>query len=143
MPFCIVHDPALIARLTGFLVTVSMVLMAPTSVRVRIGASRINELIASPNPLTPSDRVDLNPSPRVRRACQVAFFALVIHASNHIRFEEINTCACSDRVCSKLHAVNGCYRLVILLVSFPPCQFCLRSRSPFFRPWFCRGRILM
>ena len=45
MPFCTVHNPALIAQLTGFLVIASMVLMAPASVWVRIGATRINELI--------------------------------------------------------------------------------------------------
>jgi len=45
MPFCTVHDPALIARLTGFLVVVPMASMAPTTVWVKIGASRINELI--------------------------------------------------------------------------------------------------
>lgn len=78
MPFCKARDPALIARLTGFLVIVSIVLMAPASVWVRMGATRINELITSLNLPALSDRVDLNPSPRVRRACQVAIFALVM-----------------------------------------------------------------
>lgn len=45
MPFCTVCDPALIARLTGFLVIAWIFLMAPASVWVRIGATRINELI--------------------------------------------------------------------------------------------------
>ena len=137
MPLCTVHDPALIARLTGFLVIVPMALMhdAPTSVRVRIGATRINELIASLSRLALSGRVDLNPSPRVWRACQVAIFALVMQASNHVRFGKINTWVCSDRARFRQHAVYACRCLVILLVSLSPGLLCLRSRSPsFFRP---------
>ena len=42
------------ARLTGFLVIASTVLMAPASVRVTIGATRINELIGLFNRLIPA-----------------------------------------------------------------------------------------
>lgn len=62
MPFFTVHDFALIVtRLTGFLVIVSMVLMAPASVWIRMGATRINELITLFNRLSLSDSVDLIP----------------------------------------------------------------------------------
>ena len=119
MPCCTVHDPALIARLTGFLVIVPMGLMAPTSLWVNIGASRINELIAPLNRLALSDRVDLNPSPRVRRACQVAIFALVMQAPNHVRFGKVSACTCSDGVCFK----TCCKRLLpprnFTCISFP------------------------
>jgi len=119
-------------RLTGFLVIVlSMALMAPASMWVRMGATRINELIALSNRPALHDRVDLNPSPRVRRACQVAIFALVMQASNHVRFEEVATCACSDGDYFIQHAVNACCCPVILLVSVPPGQLCFRSRSLF------------
>ena len=135
MPFCTVYDPPpplSYLRLTGFLVIVlSMALMAPASMWVRMGATRINELIALSNRPALHDRVDLNPSPRVRRACQVAIFALVMQASNHVRFEEVATCACSDGDYFIQHAVNACCCPVILLVSVPPGQLCFRSRSLF------------
>ena len=56
MPFCTVRDPALIARLTGFLVIACMDLMAPAFMWVRIGATRINELIELFDRPAPSDR---------------------------------------------------------------------------------------
>lgn len=43
------------ARLTGFLVIASTVLMPPASVWVTIGATRINELIGLFNRIFPSD----------------------------------------------------------------------------------------
>jgi hypothetical protein len=46
------HDSDLIALLTGFLVMGSMVLMVPTSLWFRVGATRINELMVLVNRLS-------------------------------------------------------------------------------------------
>ena len=54
---------------------------------------------------------------------QVAIFALVMEASNHVRFEEIRICACSNGVRFAQHAVNACYHLQILLSSLPLVGF--------------------
>jgi len=131
------------ARLTGFLVIASTVLMAPASVRVTIGATRINELIGLFSRPFPSDGVRSNLSPRVRRACQVANFTLVIQASNNVRFEEVSTCARSDGLYFKKHAVNACCRLAVLLPSLPLVSFASDHGRYSFDPRFCRDWILM